>query len=322
MRYVIYGAGAIGGGIGGRLAQHGQDVTLIARGEHLERMRNAGLRLRTPVEDVVVPVHVVGHPSEIEWRGDEAVILTMKSQDTQAALDDLRAAAGCDVRVICGQNGVANERMTARRFPNVYGMLIQMPATYITPGEVILNGVEVTGVLDSGRYPSGVDGVIEDVCAGLSTSGFRARPEPDVMRLKYAKLLINLGNVVQAVFGDGDDARDLLRQLRAEGEAVLRAAGIDWTPREEYAERVHFERGDVPGADRGGNSTWQSIVRGRPSVETDYLNGEISLLGALHGVSTPANRLMQELAARCARDGLAPGTLQVEEFRARLGAGK
>ena len=60
MRYVVYGAGAVGGGIGGKLAQAGKDVVLIARGDHLRAMQADGLRLRTPREDVRVPVVAVG----------------------------------------------------------------------------------------------------------------------------------------------------------------------------------------------------------------------------------------------------------------------
>ncbi len=68
MRYVIYGAGAIGGTIGARLAQHGHDVALIARGPHLEALRDDGLTLRTPDETVTQKIAVAGHPHEIDWR--------------------------------------------------------------------------------------------------------------------------------------------------------------------------------------------------------------------------------------------------------------
>ena len=65
-RYVIIGAGAIGGAIGGRLAHAGLEAVLVARGEHLAALREHGLRLRTPEEDVTVPVHPVGGPEELE----------------------------------------------------------------------------------------------------------------------------------------------------------------------------------------------------------------------------------------------------------------
>ncbi len=318
MRYVIYGAGAIGGGIGARLTQAGHEVVLIARGAHLEAMRQNGLRMRTPDEDVTLPVQAVGHPSEVDWRGDEAVILCMKSQDTTAALEDLRASAGSSVRVICAQNGVDNERQAARRFEHVYPMLVLVPATHLTPGEVILNGAGISGVLDAGRYPTGTDDFIEQVCADISTSRYASQATPTIMRMKYAKLIRNLGNAIQAVLGPDTRADELRSILRAEATAAFEAAGIDAASQEEFDSRELVERGQVPGIERSASSTWQSVARGLGSVETDYLNGEIVLLGNLHGVPTPANRLMCDLTDRVVRERLTPGTITLDEVMAPL----
>lgn len=318
MRYVIYGAGAIGAGVGARLHQHGFDVTLIARGAHLEAMRRDGLRLRAPGEDVRVPVKAVGHPSEIAWRGDEAVILTMKTQDTVAALEDLRAAAGSGVPVFCAQNGLENERLAARRFARTYAMLIHMPSTFITPGEVIVQSAPVTALLDAGRYPSGTDEVVEAVCADLSQAACVAQADPNVLRLKYAKLLyVNLGNAIQAICGPEAAAGDLARMLRAEADAAFEANGIDCaTPGEWNARAGVVTPREVEGFQRGGGSTWQSLVRGATSVETDYLNGEIALLAALGGTTAPTHRAIQDLSARVVREGIAPGSVSVAEVMA------
>jgi 2-dehydropantoate 2-reductase len=69
----------------------------------------------------------------------------------------------------------------------------------------------------------------------------------------------------------------------------------------------------IDGAERSGGSTWQSLMRGTGSLETDFLNGEIALLGALHGVPTPYNRMLQEAAAEAAQLGRKPGSYTVEE---------
>lgn len=322
MRYVIFGAGAIGGGIGGLLHVGGHEVILIARGAHLEAIRREGLYLRTPTLEERLPIPAVGHPSEIAWRGDEVVLLTMKTQDTLAALDALRDAAGSGVPVVCAQNGVENERMAARRFEHVYGMLIQMPATHLEAGEVLVYAHDAAGVLDAGAYPSGVDVTIEATCAALRSSDFAAEPNTAIMRLKYAKLLNNLGNVVQAICGHGVDARGLLRVLRREALDCYRAAGIDCASAEEFNARASLLRAADPitAGPRAGGSTWQSLARGAGSLETDYLNGEITWLGVEHGVPTPANRLVQQLAARALRERLQPGFLTPAEVLATLGA--
>ena len=85
MRIVIYGAGAIGGVLGARLFEHGQDVVLIARGAHYEALRDHGLRIETPVDHAVFAVPVVDSPASLAWRDDDIVVLAMKTQDTVGA---------------------------------------------------------------------------------------------------------------------------------------------------------------------------------------------------------------------------------------------
>ena len=94
-----------------------------------------------------------------------------------------------------------------------------------------------------------------------------------------------------------------------EAEACFAAAGIEVASVEELGERHRavMSQGDVPGYERQGTSAWQSLARGR-SIEADYLNGEIVLLGTLHGVPTPYNRAVQTLANAAAHRGDAPGT--------------
>ncbi len=100
---------------------------------------------------------------------------------------------------------------------------------------------------------------------------------------------------------------------RAEGEAALDAAGIPWTSEEEF-------RGDRGGLaqtsrkDAGASSTWQSLARGAGSTEVDYLNGEIVLLGRLHGVATPANELVQRIVNQLTLAGAQPGALAPTEL--------
>ena len=70
------------------------------------------------------------------------------------------------------------------------------------------------------------------------------------------------------------------------------------------------------GARRGGGSSWQSLTRGTGSIEADYLNGEIVLLGREHGVPTPVNELLQRLANQFARERRAPGSITAGELAA------
>jgi len=246
----------------------------------------------------------------------------MKSQHTVSALNDLRAAAGGEIPVICCQNSVVNERFALRLFQNVYAMLVYLPAESLQPGLVVTHATNKIGVLDAGCYPSGVDDVITEVTAMLESANFSARPNEMVMRFKYAKLLTNLSNALNAACPSSDAGKKIRKLLRREGEAVLTAAGIDFASREDEAVRrgnlIQF--GEVDGVARGGGSSWQSVMRGTGDIETDYLNGEMTYLGRLHGVATPANRVLQRVATDLARQKGTAQSLDAADLLAEIEA--
>jgi 2-dehydropantoate 2-reductase len=317
MRYIIYGAGGIGGAIGGHLFHRGHEVVLICRGEQLAMIRRQGLTLKTPEESLQLPIRAVGHPRELVFSENDVVILTMKSQDTEMALRDLQRAGGADAAIVCCQNGVDNERMAARRFSWVYGMVVWMPTTYLEPGVVLHHAAPAGGILDAGCYPQGVDPLITQVTADLTACGFSAKPDPHIMRWKYTKLLSNLRNALQAICGLDAAGGEVARAMRQEAFACYKAAGIECISEDVMRERVQKEitMGKIEGQPRAGGSTWQSLVRGLPSIEVDYLNGEIALLGKLHGVPTPYNLLLQQVANDMARSGKKPGSVTVEQLQ-------
>jgi 2-dehydropantoate 2-reductase len=316
MRFVIFGAGAIGGAVGARLHQSGHAVTLIARGAHLEAIARHGLTFVTPVERVVLALRAVGDPGGVPWSGDEVVLLATKSQDTLSALTALRDAAGSAVPVVCLQNGVENERVALRLMDEVYGAVVMLPAAHLQAGTIEAYGAERTGHIDVGRYPEGINQRAEAISAALAASRLDSHPAPDVMRLKYAKLLLNLTNAVGALFAPSERRRELSELVTAEGEAVLDAAGVSHVAPEITDIEARWRRWgvrDIDGRARAGSSTWQSLARGTGALETDYLNGEIVLQGRLHGVPTPVNERVCQLAAAAARDRRAPGSLSADE---------
>ncbi|MFC8130235.1 ketopantoate reductase family protein [Streptomyces sp. NPDC057302] len=332
MRYLIIGAGAVGGTIGGRLAQSGHDVVLVARGKQYEALRDHGLRLQTPDGPHTHRLPVVDGPEALgTLRADDVLILAVKTQDSTAALAAWgpRPVAGGGTAaqhlpLVCAQNGVESERIALRTFRRVYAMCVWLPSTFVEPGVVRAEGTPLSGILHLGRYPEGSDDTVRAIAEDLGQSHFDAPVVDDVMRWKYAKLVANMVNSIEAVSGviDGDEGRALLRQARAEGEAVLAAAGIPYTSQQEEQKvrggRIRFEPfDDVP---RGGGSSWQSLNRGTGSIEADYLNGEIALLGRLHGVPTPINDVLQEYANEAARQRRPAGATPVGELTAAIAA--
>lgn len=336
-RYIVIGAGAVGGTIGGCLYQGGHDVVLVARGAHLEALRSRGLRLATPAGTQTLPIAAVSGPAELELRDGDVLILAAKGQDTAGALEQWAwqpvsgaGAASDRLPVICAQNGVANEAIALRRFRYVYGMCVWLPATHLRPGEVDAQGTPRAGLLPVGRYPSGTDAFADQLSASLAASSFIAPASDDVMRWKYGKLLSNLANAIEALCGpaarDSDDARELRRQARREGIAVLRAAGIGYAPPEEFtaarAGQVEYgttagtnpaEAATADGTAHPGGSSWQSLTRRTGTIEADFLNGEIVLLGRIHQVPTPVNQALQRLANQAARDHRPPGGMTPAE---------
>ena len=250
MRYVIYGAGAIGGVIGGRLHLSGHEVALIARGAHLEALRENGLTLISAEGAQTLPIPAAGSPAELDLTSEDVVILAMKSQDTVAALDALFAAAPPAITVVCAQNGVVNERMALRRFPNVYGQLVILPGTHLEPGTVVASG-PLYGVLDLGRYPHGSDERAASIAADLTEAGFGAVEDIAV----EAPSSRNLANSTQA--GSRSGRRRSSRNLacRSRRRRVSRALHGERTQR---GARAHGASRAAPRPSRPPTSTARS----------------------------------------------------------------
>jgi 2-dehydropantoate 2-reductase len=319
MRFIVYGVGAIGGVLAARLVQSGHEVTALARGEHARRIAEVGLEVRTPEGSDKVPLPVVEDPKQLDFDG-AVVLLCVKSQDTPGALKALQRTADRATPVVCAQNGVDNERAALRLFSNVYAVCVMCPAVHLEPGIVQAHSTPITGILDIGRYPGGRDDLCERVAQALSGATYVSEVRSDIMRWKYAKLLMNLGNAIEAVCGTQARQGPIYRVVRREGVAALQAAGLDFASAEEDAARRGnlLNRRPIGDGTRVGASSWQSLHRATGSVEADWLNGEISLLGRLHGVPTPANDLLGQLANQMAASGAAPAGLSEAEVMARV----
>jgi 2-dehydropantoate 2-reductase len=323
MRIIVVGVGAVGGAIAAALEGKGIEVIGIARGRQLEAIKAGGLRLRSPVYDRVSRFECVSNPAEIAFQDDDMILLCVKTQDSEAALDQLRAAGVRKQPIFCVQNGVANERIALRRFANVHGVTVMLPASFTKPGEVAASCAPKFGVFDIGRYPHGRDADDARLVEAFDGSMIAGFENDDVMASKYSKLLFNLGNILQAAVGPDADTKPISERLRSEAKTVFAAAGIrlawgdagDTDP----ARADLMRSGELPeDITLVGGSTAQSLARGAGSVETDYMNGEVSLLGRLHGVPTPLNDAMTDLGARLVNDNATPGAMTLDDLHRLL----
>ncbi|KHQ54564.1 ketopantoate reductase family protein [Mameliella alba] len=321
MRVVIFGVGAVGGVVGAALALAGHEVIGVARGRRLAAVREKGLLLRGHQGEKRVPLDLVEQAAELTPRDDDMILLATKSQDSAAALGDLRSAGYVSQPVFCMQNGVANEDLALRFFDNVHGINVMLPAEYLASDEAICFGRPNYGVFDIGRYPGGSDAADQALAEALTGAGIRSFVTDAVMENKFGKLIVNLGNIVEAALGRGVKAPEITSALRQEAETVFRAAGVSWQDMGEGDPRrgTLLEIAPIEGIDRAGNSTTQSFLRGAGSVETDYLNGEVALIARRNGGHAPLNAAITALAARLARGGAAAGGMTPEALAAELG---
>lgn len=296
MRFVVYGAGAVGGFVAGALHRSGSPVLLVARGENLARIRAGGLVLKTPGGAETIPVPVKG-PDELgagDADADTMVLLCVKSQHTLDALTAIRRALPAPSAVACLQNGVENERVAERFFPSVYSVSMMCPNVYLEPGVVSGFSSPMRGVLDVGRHVGGSDLEVDELVVAFTKAGFGSEAVADIRAAKYGKLLNSLGDVVEALCGPPLREGRVTEIAQEEGRACYAAAGIAVDERPGRATLVTPT--EIDGRPRPAGSTWQSVVRGQDSTETDFLNGEICALGRRLRVPTPMNALLQRLS--------------------------
>jgi 2-dehydropantoate 2-reductase len=334
-RYIILGAGAVGGALGGRLDLAGHDVVLVARGDHLMALRKRGLRLRTPDEDLIQYLSAIAGPEEIDLDVADILILATKTQHANEVLlcwadtpvrqnGEVIGTAGEHLPIFIALNGVAAETFAQRYFRRVFGVCVWMPVVHLVPGEVIIRSTPRSGMLHIGPVPKTTrdhDQLLKQVAADLIAANFDVPLPDDVMAWKYRKLITNIGNVFQALVDRNGDWRRLVVEAEAEARRVLDAAGITYiSEAEETAARAAgFTMKPVPGvAYSTGGSTWQSLQRGTGNIETDYLNGEIVLIAHQIGVPAPINERLTIMARQTAATGAKPGDMSADELAVRL----
>ncbi|SCB33780.1 ketopantoate reductase family protein [Rhizobium multihospitium] len=310
-RYIIIGAGAVGASLAAQFELSGIDYVLVGRGAQIRHVIEHGLVYHRPsgIRQIRLKAFDTAEPPSL--RRDDILLLTVKSQDAAEALafwawrpvghsEGLTTSA---LPIVTFQNGLATEAAALRLFPNIYGASILTPARFTETGHVVVGGDPQVAIVTIGRYPHDTDETAAKVALDLSRSDYIAETTSDIKRWKAAKLLHNVRNVLE-LFDGGEDARAAFSAaLVEEAETVLEAAGYTFaSPSERTVSIAHWKIAENSGIRPGQQSTWQSFTRGASS-EVDYLNGEITLLGRLHGIATPYNRAAQEIAGSAAQQG-------------------
>jgi len=284
------GAGAVGGFYGAALAGRGHDVTLVARGAHLEALRARGLTIRSGGRTTVVqPVHAVADPAE-GGRGYELVLFTVKGYDTVAAARALAPAVDRHTTVLTLQNGVESEERLAAALGADRVLLgaTTISTTVSEPG--VIDQANPLRRIELGEPSGPVTPRVEAIAGALRDASVEIRVSTDVRRAVWEKFVrlapgATLTSVCQATIGEArstPESAALYRALIAESVAVGRAAGAA-LPDHAVEAAVAF----IQTLPAGMKTSMQLDFERRRRVELEEITGAVVRLGHRFGVATP-----------------------------------
>jgi len=319
MRIAIFGAGAIGGFMGVKLAQSGCDVTMVARGPHLAAMQANGITLRSTGETVTVRPRCVADAGEAGLQ--DFVVVTLKAHSLPGAAPQIARMMGPETALVTGINGVP--------YWYFYGMdnaWRDRVVESVDPGGVLWNSLPPSQAIGCVVYPAaevvepGViehtygdrftlgepDGTrsarIEAFSQALIAAGLKAPIRPRIRDEIWVKLWGNMAfNPISALTGatladiaGNSELRALTRALMLEGQTVAEALGVKFS--------IGVDKRIEGAAEVGAHKTsmLQDLERGRP-MEIDALLGAVVELGDMVGQAVPTARAVLALVRERAR---------------------
>ena len=309
MRIAVFGAGAVGAYFGGRLIETGQhDVTLIARGPHLEALRSRGLRIESPEGDAELAPDAFTATNDTEDVGQvDVVLVAVKTWMVPEAAVAIGPMLGPDTTVIPLQNGVEAPDQLAAEVSNghVVGGTCRIFTDIVEPGVIRHTGVPPT--ITIGELDGSASEAVERVRAALADAGIFTTAHSDIRVALWEKLLFvgplaGVGAVTRApigVFRSVARSREMLEACMREIAAVGAAEGVKLP-----LDAVDTATKLADMAPAGGTASMQrDIAAGRPS-ELEAQVGVIPRFGGQHAVATPVHNaiyaalLPSELRAR------------------------
>lgn len=306
IRYLIYGAGAVGTLIGGLLANQGHQVYFVGRHWNVEHIRTQGIRIRGLWGDCDTgpqPAYEAIADIPNDERVFDQVFLCVKAFDTESAIRDCLPAISESTCVISVQNGYGNCQTIA----NAIGWHRTLGARIITGVELSEPGsINVTVHADSVRLGHYLNDFpmrhLESFAITLSEAGVPCQATDRLEQFIWAKILYNaalnpLGAMLGVTYGalaEDAETRAIMNDVLDEAFAVAHAHEIPlfWDSPEAYRQAFYDQM--VPVTAAHFPSMLRDVQKGR-RTEIDYLNGAIVRLGAEKGVSTPVNQTMTRL---------------------------
>jgi len=332
MKICIYGAGAIGAYLGAKLTGTGNDVSLIARGPHLEAMRENGLTLQIGDKKTNVAVNCTDNPAELGPQ--DFVILTLKAHSVAPIVEQIKPLFGDETAVVTAQNGILwwyfyalpgawkNQHLDStdpggRIWSEIgperaIGCVVYPSCEIVEPGFV--------RHLDGNRFMLGEpDGTKSERVVALgrvmTEAGLKAPVRKNIRDDIWLKLLGNATfNPISVLTGAtleqiGTDAgvRDVIQKMMMEAHDVATLLGVKFA----LSIEKRIDGGTGVGAHK--TSMLQDMESGRP-LELDALVASVTEMGRLVGVPTPTiDMILALVRLRCSTVGgyIAPFSGQV-----------
>ncbi len=305
MKICVFGAGAIGGYMGAKLAQAGEEVSLVARGPHLAAMREHGLRLVEDGEETVIPVRAEEDPAALGPQ--DYVIVTLKAHSVPGVVEKMQPLIGAGTTIVSGVNGVpwwyfhrlggayegtrletvdpGNAQWDGFGPDRVLGCVVYPAAEVVEPGRVR----HVEGNRFSLGEPDGSRSErAQALSKALSAAGLKAPVRSKLRDEIWVKLWGNLSfnpisvltHATLDVLCTDEGTREVARNMMLEAQQIAEKLGVKFP--------IDVDRRIRGGAEVGAHRTsmLQDLDQGRP-MEIDALLGSVQELGRITGTATP-----------------------------------
>ena len=303
MRIAMMGAGGVGGYFGGRLAASGCDVTFIARGRHLEALRNDGLKIdsRDIGDATIDPVEATHTPADVGVV--DYVIVGVKLWDTEEVGRAILPMVGPDTTVLSLQNGVECDETLARVVgaEHLIGGVAFIASSIGEPGVIKHIGTMQRVVV--GERAGGSSPRVDALHEALLQGGINAEVSEDIERTIWEKFVFLVGlsattTTLRTTLGpvrEDPESRELLLNVMRETVAVGRAKGID-LPADYADDRLAF----ADGLPVDMTSSMHHDLEAGNRLEVAWLSGAVARFGQELGVATPVNQSVFEQLERYA----------------------
>jgi 2-dehydropantoate 2-reductase len=294
MRILVVGAGAVGGYLGARLAEAGEDVTFVARGEHGRALAERGLLIRgRQSEERTRPLRV-SDAAALSGPFD-VVLVAVKWPNLEQACDELPRLIAPHGVVLPFLNGLDSEDVVARYVgaQRTLAAVAYMSSGLTGPGEMYTHGHTRVGLAP---YRPGQEQTVEELARRFDRAGVPVRRSADAALMLWEKMVWNAPfNAVCALTGKRalaalDAAPGLIREAMSEVLKVARAERAD-LPDALIDVMLSLTRSEFPDTEP---SMLQDVRAGRPT-EVDILQGAVVERGARHQVDTPVLRTLAAL---------------------------